>query len=271
MTTPSHLAVVALPFEVTTSFQKGTAHGPAAILHELETLDPFDLMLGRSPFEGVARTVIRPHAQDLTDARLQQAIAGRIVGEILDSGGFPFCLGGEHTVSVGPIRAALARGPIGVIQLDAHADLRNEYDGELFSHATTMRRVLDMGCPVMGLGVRTMCLEESQMLTSYKMQQVSGRQFRDSKDWHDLIETMPARIYLSVDMDVFDPADVPAVGTPEPGGPGWHEVCDFLFHLFASKDVVAADIVELMPGPGDASSVRLAARLLGLITGLRFS
>ncbi|MCU0664342.1 MAG: arginase family protein [Myxococcota bacterium] len=271
MRRPSHLAVLALPFEVTTSFQKGTAYGPSAILQEIEVMDVFDLTLGRSPFDGVPVTMIRPHGPELTDQRLQQAITSRIITEILSSGGFPISLGGEHTVCLGPISAASALGPLGVVHLDARADLRVDDKGERFSHTAVMHRVLDIGCPVLGVGIRSMGAQEAEVLATHELSQVSGRQFRDSTDWYGLIDALPERVYLTIDMNVFDPADVPAVSAPVPGGPGWDQVCDFLFHLFERKDVVAADVVELSPGPGEMSSVRLAARLVGMMTGLRFS
>lgn len=270
MSVPSHLGIIALPFEATTSFLRGTAHGPMAIIHELEQMDGFDFSLARDPFANVPRTIIQPHGDDVTDARLQQAMAGQVVTEILTSGGFPLCLGGEHTISIGPIRSAAKGGELGVVQLDGHADLRDKYEGNKFSHACVMRRVLEMGIPSLGVGIKTMCLEESELIKEHNLLQVNGKRAAFEKDWYSLLDELPDRVYLTVDMDVFDPMDIPAVGTPEPGGAGWNAVSDFLFYLFKNKNVVAADIVELMPGPGDHASVRAAARLAGLIVGLRF-
>ncbi len=270
MDAPTNLGIVALPFEISTSFRKGTAHGPEAILHELDRLDGFDFRLGYDPFHGVPRSVIKAHGPEIVDPRIEQAVAGRVVGEVLDSGGFPVSLGGEHTVSLGPIRAARARGELGVVQLDAHSDLRDAYEGNPLSHACVMRRVLDMDCRTLGVGVRSMCREEAALVVERDLAIVSARQVSTGVDWWRLTDGLPERVYLSIDVDYFDPADVPAVGTPEPGGPGWDETLAFLEHLFTVKNVVAADIVELMPGPGDESSVRLAARLLGFLTGLRF-
>jgi agmatinase len=267
---PSNLGVVALPFEVSTTFRKGTVHGPDAILNELDRLDAFDFRLARDPLRGVPRTVIHPHGPELVDPRIQQAVAGRVVGELLDGGGFPISLGGEHTVSLGPIRATRARGELGVVQLDAHADLRDSYEGNPFSHACVMRRVLDLDCATLGVGVRSMSEEEARFFQQRNLPIIDARQVDRNDDWYRLLANLPARIYLTIDLDYFDPSDVPAVGTPEPGGPSWESTCAFLEYLFAVKQVVAADIVELMPGTGDESSVRLAARLVGLLTGLRF-
>ncbi|MFO8071690.1 MAG: agmatinase [Polyangia bacterium] len=267
---PTNLGIVALPFEVSTSFGKGTMHAPDTVLEELDALDCFDFRTARDPFHGVPRSVVRPHGSELVDARIQQAVAGRVVGEMMDGGGFPLSIGGEHTVSLGPIRAARARGELGVVQLDAHADLRDSYDGNPLSHACTMRRVLDMDCDVFGVGIRAVSQEEATLAQEHGIEHVHARRVIEDTDWYRLLSDLPQRIYLTVDLDYFDPADVPAVGTPEPGGPDWESTLAFLEYLFAVKDVVGADVVELMPGAGDAASVRAAARLIGSIVGLRF-
>jgi len=266
----TNLGIVSLPFEVSTSFRRGTAHGPEAILNELERLDTFDLALGRDPFRGLPRTIVRPHGAELIDARIQQAVAGRVVGEIMDGKGFPISLGGEHTVCLGPIRAARARGELGVVQFDAHADLRDSYEGNPLSHACVMRRALDMDVKTLQVGIRSMCEDEARFVQERGLDIVGARQVIDDKSWYALLDKLPERIYVTFDIDFFDPADVPATGTPEPGGPSWDDAVSFLAHLFSVKDVVGADLVELMPGQGDDASVRLAARLVGLMTGLKF-
>lgn len=266
----TNLGIIALPFEVSTSFRKGTVHGPEAILNELDRLETFEFALGRDPFQGVPRTIVKPHGPELFDARIQQAVAGRVVGELLDGKGFPISLGGEHTVSLGPIRAARARGELGIVQLDAHSDLRDSYEGNPLSHACVMRRALDMECTHLGVGIRSMCEDEATFILERGLQIVGARQVIDGTDWYVLLDKLPERIYLSIDVDFFDPADVPATGTPEPGGPSWDQAVAFLAHLFSVKDVVAADVVELMPCKDDDASVRLAARLVALLVGLKF-
>jgi agmatinase len=266
----SHLGLVALPFETTTSFRKGTVKGPSALIKELDNLDHFDMTLGRDPFRGVPINVKYAHTKELRDPLMQQAMAGRAVSKLLDSNGFPLCIGGEHTVSLGPIRAARTRGTLGVVQLDAHSDLRNIYEDDYFSHACVMRRVLELDCSILGIGIRAMGEEEAEFAREHGLKHVEGRDAATSTRWYDLLNILPERVYLTIDMDVFDPQEVPAVGTPEPGGPGYDAVVSFLQHLFSVKDVVAADIVELMPCEGDEASIRLAARLAGIVTGLRF-
>ncbi len=267
---PTNLGLVALPFEVSTTLGKGAIHGPDAVLNELDRLDSFNFDLARDPLRRIPRSTIRPHGPELVDARIQQAVAGRVVGEILDGGGFPICIGGEHTISLGPVRAAHSRNNVGVVQMDAHADLRDTYDGNPLSHACVMRRIIDMGCPTMGVGIRSMSEDEAVYIRDNSLPIVTARDVMADTDWYGKLADLPEHIYLTIDLDYFDPADVPAVGTPEPGGPGWYQSVAFLQHLFATKNVVAADIAELMPGRYDDSSVRLAARLLGLLAGLRF-
>ncbi len=270
MTSGNRIGLVELPFEQTTSFMKGTANGPAAIIEELETLDGFDLALEKNPFKGLDIVALRPYKGPPKDAFIEQAYSSRAVSDLLDSATFPICLGGEHTVSIGPIRAARTRGALGVVQLDAHADLRNMYEGSYFSHACVMRRVLEMDCRLVGIGIRTMCSEEAALVQEREIAMINGRTAAETTDWYGVIDDLPDRIYLSIDMDVFNPEAVPAVGTPEPGGPGYDAVVGFLEYLFSRKQVVAADMVELMPGTNDRSSIRLAARLLGSIVAFRF-
>jgi agmatinase len=271
MISPSHLGLIALPFEVSTSFKKGTASAPTAILKDLGSLDSFDFRLGRNPLKDLSCSVVRPHSPTLGDSRLQQSLAEGAVAELLDCEGFPLSLGGEHTISLGPIAAARKKvGDLGIVQLDAHADLRNEYENNRYSHACVMRRALELGCTPLGIGIRTLCKEEKEFVASRNLDMVDGRRAATSTDWYGLLNKLPNTIYLTLDMDVFDPSEVPSVGTPEPGGPGFEAICNFLHHLFKVKNVVAADIVELNPGDKDKASVRLASRLIGLIAGLRF-
>jgi agmatinase len=133
-----------------------------------------------------------------------------------------------------------------------------------------MRRVLEAGCTPLGIGIRSLCEEEKELLASRNLNLVDGRQAATTTAWYALLDNLPDHIYLTLDMDVFDPAEVSSVGTPEPGGPGFEAIGDFLHHLFRVKNVVAADIVELKPTDKDKASIRLAARLVGLIAGLRF-
>ncbi|MCP4675339.1 MAG: agmatinase [Deltaproteobacteria bacterium] len=266
--TQRRLGIVALPFEASTSFLEGTRDGPEAILRELADLDTFDLSLGRDPFHGIQTIVYHPHSADLKDPREQQSLAAGKVNTILKSGGFPLCLGGEHTASIGPIHELRKLGDLSIVQLDAHADLRDEYEGNRFSHACVMRRAVEAGCSLIGIGIRAMCEEEARFVAERGLNIIEAREASASTGWYSLLDRLPGSVYLTIDMDVFDPSEVSAVGTPEPGGLSYEVVIRFLTHLFKTKDVVAADIVELRPTNGDGASVRAAARLVGLIASM---
>jgi agmatinase len=269
-TRSTSLHIICMPFEASTSFLQGTVSGPKAIVDELDAMDGFDFHLGRNPFKNVPRKTVNPHSHDLLDPLRQQSLADRAARDVLDDNGFPLSLGGEHTVSLGPMRAARSRGPLGIVSLDAHADLRDEYEGSAFSHACVMRRAVDLNCQLLEVGTRAISQGEWKFAKERGINLVEGKRAAFSKDWWGLVDILPDRIYLSIDMDFFDPSEVPAVGTPEPGGPGFEACAEFLHHLFEVRNVVAADIVELKPVEGERASVRLAARLVGILTGLKF-
>jgi agmatinase len=267
----TQVGFVELPYERTSSFIHGTERGPSALVKEIERMDGFDFALGKNPFKSYPKIFVRPYETAPSDPFMEQAYSARAVSALLDEQVFPFCLGGEHTVSIGPIRAVRTRGELGVVQLDAHADLRNTYQGDYFSHACVMRRVLEMDCRLVNVGVRTVSAEEAALIKTRGLTQVDGRTAATSTDWYGVVDDLPERVYLSVDLDVFNPEEAPAVGAPEPGGPGYHAVVGFIDYLFKQKEVVAADLVELTPGDNDAATLRLAARLIGKIIALRFS
>ncbi|MDJ0766182.1 MAG: agmatinase [Myxococcota bacterium] len=267
-----HVALISLPFEATTSFLTGTVAGPEAILREITSLDGYDLAMGRNPWQGVAVKKMLAHDERLKDPHGLIAAAYRSGRSVLEENGFPLGLGGEHTVSIGMIKAARAKGPLGIVQLDAHADLRDTYEGNPYSHACAMRRSIAFDCPLMGIGIRAISKEEMQVAAERSdIVLVHGRAATTSTGWFSHLNELPDRVYLTIDLDAFDPSCVSAVGTPEPGGMSYENVLNFLRVLFQKKNVVAADVVELRPGDGDAPSLRLVARLVGAIVGLCFN
>lgn len=165
---------------------------------------------------------------------------------ILDAGKFPILLGGQHTVSLGSIRrAAEAFDDLTVLSLDAHADMRNEYEGNPFSHACVMRRCLDLARPVLA-GVRSLSMEEYQFLSETDVPLLTAREFlHDERALNRILQALSPRVYLSVDFDVFDPSEMPCARTPEPGGLRWRHVLRIIRRAADEKKIVAADFVEL--------------------------
>lgn len=260
--------VLPVPLEVTVSYAGGTAKGPEAIL---EASDQLELWDGESvPAEAGVYTHPAVDCAGPSETVLRRVAAA--VDTILDHGGLPVLLGGEHTVTYGALSALRQRfGVFGVIQFDAHADLRDSYEGSPWSHASVMRRaVKDLGLPLVQFGVRALCLEEVEA------RQTHGVTFHDAADLARrgipdrlLPPDFPARVYVTFDVDGLDPAIMPATGTPVPGGLGWYQTLDLAQRAIAGRDVLGFDVVELAPVPGlhaaDFAAARLTYALMGLV------
>ena len=251
------------PFEQTSSFMSGSAEGPEAVAEELRRVELFDpdVRQGFGRGEHLETFHVPVASRSLSDVlRDLEQLAGRSMSE----GRFVLMLGGEHTVTLGPLRAAIARwGSVGVVQLDAHGDLRDSYEGRKTSHACAMRRALDLGVSLLGLGIRSTCQEEVDLAAwSPRIVHRTPRQLRDAScKLGSALDHLPECVYLTVDMDVFDPAVAPGVGTPEAGGLDWHQVTSLVDEVAMRRRIVAADVIELAPRVERERTVRLAARV----------
>lgn len=206
-----------------------------------------------------------------------RAVYGDLVREALRTGRFLVGLGGEHGLTYPLVAAwheALGRGAgLHVLQLDAHADLRDEYQGNRFSHACVMRRVVEEGVPVVAAGVRSISVEERDVIRERSLTVVFGHEL-GARGWVDrVLHALGPQVYLSIDVDFFDPSLMPATGTPQPGGASWAQALELLRRVFAERRVVAADVVELAPVPGlhapDFAVAKLVYKLIGYRWNLR--
>jgi len=264
----SPVVVLPVPFERTTSYGKGASYGPAAIVRASQSMETWDEELGREPCDVGIATVdpFLPEAYEMAEAMAElQAECRRHMA----AGKFLVTLGGEHSLTIAPVRAAReVFGEIGVVQFDAHADLRAEYEGTPYSHASVMRRVADEGIPALPIGIRSLSKPEAEFAREQRIPIVWGSDL-DALEarFDDLLELLPESIYLTFDIDYFDPALVPATGTPEPGGGAWWPTLRLLRRLFEVKRVVAADVVELAPLGGQPTSDFVAAKLVYKLIG----
>lgn len=267
----SKAVVLPLPYEASTTFLKGTSSGPEAFLRASAALEFYDEELDWEPFRAGIHTLDPP---ELTHGSAQACLAAmeQAALGILQEGKFPLGVGGEHTVTLALVRAARKFYPkLTVIQLDAHADLRDQYQGTPYNHACVMRRVREI-CPALQVGIRAMDLEEMHLVREKRWPLVLDIERRRNPLWlQRALEPIGGPVYLTLDLDVMDPALVPGVGTPEPGGFGWYEILEVLREIFQRFQVVGADIVELCPRPGLESSSFIAAKLAYKIIGYRFS
>lgn len=267
------IAVLPVPYEATVSYGAGTRGGPEAILRASTQVELYDEQTAREPYRAGIWTDAMLPVEGLAPEAAARSISAR-VGELLDAGKWVVMLGGEHSVTPGAVAAAAARNPgLQVVQLDAHADLRESYEGSPWSHACAMARCLDLA-GVRAIGIRNYSVEEAERIRrgipDYRLLhawEMTG------DDWIDTaLEGLDGRaVYLTIDVDYFDPSIVPATGTPEPGGGAWWPTLRFLDRLFARTRVVACDVVELAPHPGlhhaDFTTARLAYKLCGLRFG----
>jgi agmatinase len=263
-----------VPYERTTTYGKGAADGPAALLEASTQVEHFDEELSCEALEQGVATLAPLTVDGMPD--LLAEVLEREVGIHLDAGRCVGCLGGEHSLSLGPIRAAVARHPgLGVLQVDAHPDLRDEYEGTRYGHGCVMRRVLegpDLAALVQ-VGLRAVSEEDDPVLR----REPRVRPFyawelarRTAGEWiEEVVEALPGKVYLSFDLDGLDPSVVPGTGTPEPGGLSWWDALALLRAVCERREVVAFDVVELAPQAGTHLSEFAAARLVFKILGYR--
>jgi len=265
----AQVVVIPAPYEGTVTYGKGTMHGPGAILSASYQVELYDMYLDRDVYK-VGIHMIPPLRIPQAPGRAIAAVK-RSTKKILAAKKFPVLIGGEHSLSQGSIAACMEKFQgLSVLQLDAHADLRDRYEGTPFSHACVMRRVADMGIPFVPVGIRSMSREESDWIKRNKQKVFTAEAIKGKRAWiKDALALLTDRVYLTLDMDVLDPAEMPAVGTPEPGGLTYTEVIHICRALALSgKKLVGFDLMELAPIPGIHAPEFLAARILYHLIGL---
>jgi len=265
--------VVPVPYEATVSYGGGTARGPDAILDASGYVELYDEVLREEPYRtGGIHTAPAVAAEDGEGPEPFLDRLATVAGRLYADGKFPVFLGGEHTITTGPVRAAReAFAGLSVLQLDAHADLRDTYQETPWSHACVMRRVDDLGVPIVPVGIRAVSAEEAQFVRERDIPVFWSHRIAHGEGWMETaISALTDDVYVTFDIDYFDPSLVPATGTPEPGGGAWHETLQFLAHVFREKRVVGMDVVELAPMEGFHAPDFVAARLVHRCFGYRF-
>jgi agmatinase len=262
------VVVLPVPYDSTTDWRAGSREGPNAIIDASHFLEPYDHELHREIYQVGIHTLpeLIPSMKGPEDTaeRVRQATA-----ELLDKGKFIVMLGGEHSLTIGTVKACSERfDRLSVLQLDAHADLKDEYEGSRFSHACAMRRVIEL-CPIVQAGVRSMSKDEHDFIEEKGLRPFYAKEAPLSEaEEKNIVSALTDNVYITIDVDVFDPSIMSAVGTPEPGGMGWYEVLRLLKRVADERHVVGFDLVELAPREGPASCTYLAARLAYKLIGL---
>jgi len=262
----SRVVVLPVPYDSTVTARAGTRDGPRAIIEASADMELYDTGLGSEPYRHGIHTLpeLAPHTgspEAMTD-RIES-----VVGELLDQGKFVVTLGGEHTVAVGAVRAHARRTPgLSVLAFDAHADLRDEYLDSRYNHACTLRRALEVA-PVTQVGLRSAPAEDAALIREQGLAFYSPREYR-AAGAASVAARLTGDVYITIDLDHFDPSEMAAVGTPEPGGLHWDEVSDLLIAVTKTKRVVGFDVTELSPSLGPRACAQLAAKLTYRLIGL---
>ena len=273
----SKVVIIPVPFDSTQSYRPGSRNGPESIIDASRYMELFDHETGFSPCDIGIHTMrgIEPARGSVEDSidRIRQ-----VVSEVLCDGKFPVLLGGEHTITIGAVSAAAhVWKDLRVLVLDAHCDLRNEYEGSKYSHACTNRRVSEMVGRHIVAGIRSCSEEEWEMIEArnlsfyfWKEGDRKNSLLNLGRAFNRALENPDQPLYLSIDLDVFNPSELPAVGTPEPSGPSYDDLLPFIRTLARKANLVGMDLVELTPIPNDDRSQFLAAKLVYKIIGYHF-
>ena len=259
--------ILPVPYDSTSEWRSGSRHGPQAIIDASQYLELYDLELDREIYKGGISTM--PEVEPLLSS--PQDMIGRVykvVKGLVQEEKFVVLLGGDHSISLGAVRAFKEAFPrLSVLQLDAHADLRDEYLGTRYGQACVMRRISEL-CPISQVGVRSLSWEEKQFLTQNKLNVFYMSGLASNTDFIDqIVDSLTEDVYVTIDVDVLDPSIMPAVGTPEPDGMSWRQVLHIVESVALHKHVVGFDLMEFCPQEGPSSCAFLLAKLAYRLIG----
>ncbi len=266
----SRYVIQSAPYEHTSSYLAGSKKGPKAILGASHFVEFYDEELDTETYKKAGICTLKPMKfKGLYDEEAVNHIANETSRLIADEK-FVISLGAEHTVTAGFVKAHAARyKKLTVLQIDAHSDLRQEYHGNPYSHASVMARVHDMGINICQAGIRAQCKEEADLIKSSKKIHTSyAHQIRKDPQWVDgILKNITENVYITIDADGFDPSIMPAVGTAEPNGLFWEETLELFRRVAATKNIVGFDIVECAPMKGSILSEFTLAKLVYKLIG----
>lgn len=254
-------AIIPVPYDLTSTWLKGADRGPSALLEASATIELYDIQTGSEPWKRGIVT-LPPVLHDGGPEELAELVRSATAA-VLARGAIPVVIGGEHSVTIGAVEAAADAFPgVGVLQIDAHGDTRESYEGSTHNHACVMARARER-CPIVQVGIRAVDSSEIPGLDPGRVFWAHEIASREDSNWMDeVVGLLPENVYLTIDLDAFDPSLIPATGTPEPGGLGWYEVNELIRRVAQNRRIVGFDVVELLPLPGEHASEFIAAKLV---------
>jgi len=263
----SEIVIIPVPYDGTSTWIKGADKGPAALLEASANMELYDIETNSEVYKKGIYTS-KPIRENNNPENMAEAVYTKTIN-YLNENKFVVTIGGEHSVSIGAIKAHSEKfNDLTVLQIDAHTDLRPEYEGSKFNHACVMSRVNEW-CPSVQVGIRSMDVEEKKYVVPGNIFYAKDLQAND--DWMDkAIDRLSANVYLTFDLDGLDPSVLPATGTPEPGGLYWYQSIKFLRKVIENRNLIGFDVVELCPDENNSSSDFLAAKLVYKILSYKF-
>jgi agmatinase len=265
------VVILPVPYEGGVSYGKGTAGGPDAVIAASKHLELYDEILEAEPYRMGISTVLPPEI--FPDAEKMHTAVAEVTKTLIGQNKFVVMLGGDHSISTGYFKSLRAcTDQLSVIQLDAHSDLRARYEGNPFSHACTMSRIREDTSDTLQIGIRSMSLEEARIVERENLALCIMSAFRSGEfDIDAALDALAEPVYLTVDVDVFDWSVIRSTGTPEPGGFFWDEALVLLQRIFAQKNVIGFDVVELSHDPHDRNSAFAVAKLVYKMLGFKLA
>lgn len=259
----ARFAVLPVPYDATTSYQPGTRFGPEAIITASHHVEWFDDEV-ESECHKCGIITLDPLEPNAAGPEAMHHDLFKHARRMVRDGKFLIGLGGEHGISSALVRAVMTRHKkLSVLQLDAHSDLRDAYQKSRYSHASVMRRIVELGVSIVPVGIRCVSTEERHFMKRSGIHPISARDCHSSGSWMDrVLDGLGDKVYITMDIDAFDPSFAPGTGTPEPGGLDWYQVTGLLGRVASEKTIVAADVVEVRPIAGQTVTEFLAARLV---------
>lgn len=263
----AQVVVVPVPFDLTTSWMSGTSRGPKALIEASGYMELYDIETKSEVYRKIIATDqdVEATSTDELNQRVFERVSKHIAAKK-----FVVTLGGEHSISYGAAKAHIEKFPdLSILHLDAHTDRREEFEDNKFSHACTLRRISELNDDIISVGIRSLDIFELLSLDEKKI--FYAEDIFQSMSWvEDVVNLLKPNVYLTFDLDVFDPAIMPSTGTPEPGGMYWYQALRLLKAVCSARNLVGCDIVELSPNEQNKAPDFMAAKLIYKILSYKF-
>lgn len=266
----SKVVILPIPYEGTVTYGKGTLKGPKAIIEASKNLELYDIELDEEIYKAGIHTLSNLDVEKEPEKTIE--IIYKKIKKLLEDNKFVVVFGGEHSITSGTVKAMKEKfSDLSVLQIDAHSDLRDSYDGTKFSHACVMRRIFEMKIPFVQVGIRSQDIEEADFIKEKRLNPYFAKDIYKNDNWmNEAVDKLAENVFITIDLDGLDPSIMPSTGTPEPGGLYWYHILRLLRKVAEKKNIVGFDVVELAPIENLKFPDFLAAKLTYKLIGYKY-